>query len=136
MLRAQLDEVRLPVGTVYSRRPIVRARMCAGDIEVIATPKGGAVVCALCRRLIEIGHDPAEPLEVYRGQILALKVRSIGAAAGLMVDESTGPPRFGRWKPHPRQDGGISSGISPPVRSDEEGATLVASQAADAPEAA
>jgi hypothetical protein len=87
MLRAELDEVVSP-GDKYSRRP----RASALGIEAIAG-KGDAVVCALCRKLLEAGHDPAEPMEVYRGATLALHVRSIGEAAKLTVQE-TSPPRF------------------------------------------
>jgi hypothetical protein len=43
-------------------------------------------VLALCRALIEAGHDPATPLEVYRGETLSLRVRSIGEGAGLQVN--------------------------------------------------
>jgi hypothetical protein len=49
------------------------------------TATGSAPVLALCRLLIEAGHHPATPLEVYRGGILCLRVRSIGEAARLRV---------------------------------------------------
>jgi hypothetical protein len=98
MLRAELDEILRP-GDSYSRRP--RAR-CAG-IEAVATRRSDSVVCALCRRLIEAGHDPAEPMEVYRGATLALHVRSIGEAAGLTVRE-VGGPRFVRAREAPELD--------------------------------
>jgi hypothetical protein len=89
MIRAELDEVLQP-GQSYSRRP--RATACG--IEVVATRKSDAVVCALCRRLIEAGRDPNEPMEVYRGTTLALRVRSLGEAAKLTVAEQGGRPRF------------------------------------------
>src|SRR5262249_45628028 len=45
--------------------------------------------------LIEAGHDPATPLEAYRGNVLCLRVRSIGEGAALTVmDSSNGTPRF------------------------------------------
>jgi hypothetical protein len=88
-LRAELDELRL-LGRSYSRRP----RVSAAGIEVVATRKGDAVICALCRRLVEAGHDPALPLEVYRGATLALRVRSIGKAAGLTVNETGSGPKL------------------------------------------
>jgi hypothetical protein len=44
-----------------------------------------APVLALCRALIEAGHDPATPLEAYRGTTLCLRVRSIGEGARLRV---------------------------------------------------
>jgi hypothetical protein len=32
----------------------------------------------MCRALITAGHDPASRLEAYRGNLLCLRVRSIG----------------------------------------------------------
>jgi hypothetical protein len=40
-------------------------------------------VIALCRLLLAEGFDPASPMHVYRGDTLALKVRTIGEAARL-----------------------------------------------------
>ena len=37
----------------------------------------------LCRALVAAGHDPATPLHAYRGDVLCLRVRSIGEAAKL-----------------------------------------------------
>ena len=45
----------------------------------------GSPVLALCRKLVEAGHDPATPMQVYRGDTLCLTVRSIGEAAELEV---------------------------------------------------
>jgi hypothetical protein len=42
-------------------------------------------VLGLCRQLIAGGHDPGLPLEVWRGPVLCLRVRSIGEAAHLRV---------------------------------------------------
>ena len=41
---------------------------------------------ALCRRLVEAGHDPARPLHAYRGDVLALAVTSIGLGARIRHD--------------------------------------------------
>lgn len=71
----------------------------AGQVAIGRTP-----VLALCRELIEAGHNPATPLEVYRGNTLALRVCSIGAAARLTVDEHNGT-RFAKWKPLCRSAG-------------------------------
>jgi hypothetical protein len=92
MIRAELDEVLTPTGTKYSRRP----RASALGIEAIAS-RGDAVVCALCRFLIEAGHNPKTPMEVYRGKTLALHVRSIGEGAKLTVSEAG--PIFMKWTP-------------------------------------
>jgi hypothetical protein len=65
-----------------------------------ARPRGGgaAPALALCRKLVEAGHDPAPALEAYRGETLCLHIRSIGEAAGLTVEDSRhGTPRFRRW---------------------------------------
>jgi len=63
-----------------------------------------APVLALCRRLIEAGIDPHRPLHVYRGDTLALVVRSIAEGARLTVgDNRLGHPRFVRYRP--RSDG-------------------------------
>jgi hypothetical protein len=56
----------------------------------------------MCRKLIEAGYDPDRPLHAYRGDVLCLKVRSIGEGAKLTVDESR-PPRLVCWKPYARQ---------------------------------
>jgi hypothetical protein len=45
-----------------------------------------APVLSLCRQLVAAGHDPAMPLDGYRGGVLALQVRSIGEAAGLDIN--------------------------------------------------
>jgi hypothetical protein len=67
------------------------------------TARGHAPVLALCRRLIEAGIDPDQPLRVYRGDTLALTVRSIGEGARLTVqDNRLGHPRFVRSR---RSDG-------------------------------
>jgi hypothetical protein len=50
------------------------------------TAHSTAPVLVLCRQLVEAGHDPATPLHAYRGATLALKVRSIGEAAGLEIN--------------------------------------------------
>jgi hypothetical protein len=49
------------------------------------TVRSSSPILAMCRKLIEAGHDPDRPLHVYRSNILALKVRSIGEGAKLRV---------------------------------------------------
>jgi hypothetical protein len=67
------------------------------------TARGHAPVLALCRALIEAGHDPNTPLEAYRGSTLCLRVRSIGEGARLTVeDDENGRPRFVRHRPRNR----------------------------------
>src|SRR5215469_15190759 len=47
------------------------------------TARGTTPVLALCRLLVEAGHDPATPLEAWRGSTLCLRIRRIGEAAQL-----------------------------------------------------
>jgi hypothetical protein len=73
------------------RRADALRAVLIGDNTAIAagvTARGRAPVLALCRLLIEAGHDPNLRLEAYRRDVLCLRVRWIGAAARLTVDES------------------------------------------------
>lgn len=75
------------------------------------TASGRAPVLALARLLIVTGHHPTTQLEVFRGDVLALRVRSIDEAADLTVeDDWNGRPRFRRWRMQ-RQ----GRGTAPPV---------------------
>ena len=85
---------------------MIRANITGSDrcqAEGIAV-RGAAPVLAMCRKLLDAGYDPARPLHAYRGDALALKVRSIGEGAKLTVNESRAP-RFIRWKPFPVVEG-------------------------------
>jgi hypothetical protein len=62
----------------------IRAEIITG-VYVCGSIRAGTLL-ALCCELIEAGHDPAAPLEVYRGEMLSLRVRSIGEGAGLEVN--------------------------------------------------
>jgi hypothetical protein len=64
------------------------------------TARGRAPVLSLCRQLVAAGHDPAQPAEAYRGETLALRIRSLGEAAGLEVREEP-TPRFYPYRPFP-----------------------------------
>jgi hypothetical protein len=76
------------------------------------TVKASAPVLAMCRELIEAGFDPSRPLEAYRGDILCLRVSSIGHGAKLTVEESPNGPVLRRWRPRERPVG------ASPVHSD------------------
>jgi hypothetical protein len=70
-------------------------------------------VPALCRTLLAAGFDPTTAFEIYRGNTLALLVRSIGEGARLTVEDSRlGQPRFRRWR-----DRQGSDGTAPPIAS-------------------
>jgi hypothetical protein len=84
---------------------------CATALGIEAT--GPSPVLALCRVLVEAGHDPAAPLLAYRGNTLALKVRSIGVGAKLTVkDDHIGKPVFRRWR-HSAEGGAAAPPIAP-----------------------
>ena len=55
------------------------------------TVRAAAPVLAMCRKLLAAGYDPDRPLHAYRGDALALKVRTIGEGAKLTVEESRSP---------------------------------------------
>jgi hypothetical protein len=82
-----------------------QAQATALGIEV----RGNSPVLALCRRLVEHGHDPAAELHAYRGDVLALKVRSIGEGAKLTVkDNHIRKPIFRRWRDSAENGAGAS----------------------------
>src|SRR5262245_22543025 len=64
------------------RADLVGSSTCsaAGITATSNTP-----VLVLCRRLLAAGLDPDTAVLVYRGAVLALRVRSIGEAARLTV---------------------------------------------------
>ena len=65
-----------------------------------------APVLASCRVLVTAGHDPNRPLHAYRGDVLCLRVRSIGEGARLTIeDDRHGRPRLRRWRNRPRRYG-------------------------------
>jgi hypothetical protein len=50
------------------------------------TCNSASPVLALCRALVEAGHDPATPLEAYRGKTFCLRIRSICECAELEIN--------------------------------------------------
>ena len=66
----------------------VRAELIGSDTCLAQGIKarGAAPVLLLCRKLVEAGYDPDQPLEAWRGSILALRVRSIGDAAEVEIN--------------------------------------------------
>jgi hypothetical protein len=52
------------------------------------TVTGYSPVLGMCRKLIQAGFDPATPLHAYRGDMLCLKVRSIGEGAKWTIQDS------------------------------------------------
>ena len=81
----------LPVNTEKNcLRLAVHAELHGSDTACACgiTGRGNAPVLDLCRQLLESGHDPDQPLEAYRGDILCLTIRSIREAAGLEINSA------------------------------------------------
>jgi hypothetical protein len=66
------------------RAEIADSDRCAA--EGLETRAISPVLAMLCQKLVAAGRDPATPLEAYRGDVLCLRVSSIGSAAS-----ATGP---------------------------------------------
>ena len=66
---------------------MIRADLIGSDtcIALGLAINSSSPVLALCRALVESGHDTAIALDAYRG-VLCLRVRSIGDAAALEVN--------------------------------------------------
>jgi hypothetical protein len=91
------------MGLIKSRLPktqsVIRAELIGlrhlHALGIIA--RGRAPVLAVCRAPVTSGYDTRRPLHAYRGDVLCLTVRSIGAGAGLTVaDDRLGRPKFRR----------------------------------------
>jgi hypothetical protein len=78
------------------RADLIGSNTCtAASIAVV----DHAPVLALCRALVAAGQDPNRPLRAYRGDVLCLRVRSIGEGAQLVVEvDRRGRPRLRRWR--------------------------------------
>ena len=116
--RPQLRRMQLtPGGCLRFGADLVGSDICTAA-GIIA--RSYAPVLALCRRLIEAGIDRDRPLHVYRGDTVALVVRSIAEGARLRVgDNRLGHPRFVRFRPrsdgaalHMRQNGAPATTLS------------------------
>ena len=80
------------LATTKTKPPqVIRAEIIGPDICIALdiTSRSSIPILALCRALIEAGHDPGTPLEAYRGETLCLRVRSIGEAANIEVNGNT-----------------------------------------------
>jgi len=61
------------------------------------TVRSPSPILALCRQLVESStYASSTPLEAYRGEVLCLRVRSIGEAAKLEIDGMSFRPIRGR----------------------------------------
>ena len=68
-----------------STQTAIRAELIGSDCcsALGMTGRSTVPVLALCRLLVETGHDSETPLEAWRGSTLCLRVRHIGEAARL-----------------------------------------------------
>jgi hypothetical protein len=85
------------VGLAAPAAPPVKQAMSWQDDPIIqpasqlgTIARGPAPVLALCQLLVKAGHDPVTPLEAWRGDVLCLRIGSIGAAARLRVSTHGG----------------------------------------------
>jgi hypothetical protein len=67
---------------------VLRAELIGNDTCVAnkIEARGHSPVLVMCRELLAAGLNPDTALEVFRGAVLALRVRSIGEGAGLEVN--------------------------------------------------
>ena len=95
-----------------SQTQVVRAELTGSNTctAIGITAQGHAPALALCRQLLAQGLDPDRALEIYRGAVLAFRIKSIGAGAEIAVeDDRYGVPQF-------RRSRGRGAGMAPPVR--------------------
>jgi hypothetical protein len=127
---SEIDELGRHVGSEnshllsFTQGPI-RAELIGSDqcSAFGITAIGYSPVLALCRRLIEAAYHPATPLEAYRGEVLCLRVRSIGEGARLTVEDNRrGGPLLRRWRDRQERCGAaspvalIGRKVTPPLR--------------------
>jgi hypothetical protein len=64
------------------------------------TCEGRTPILKLCRALLRKAYDPSLSLRCYRGDVLALTIRTIGNGAKLTVKEDIPgrPPHFGIYR--------------------------------------
>jgi hypothetical protein len=83
----------------FDQAPIRASLISSDRCEVDGiVARGHAPVLGLCRALLEAGYDPCRPLHAYRGNTVALKIRSIQGAAFTVEDNRRGTPTFRRWR--------------------------------------
>jgi hypothetical protein len=70
--------------TPIRREQAIRAELVGSD-HCAALGITARSLLELSRKLVANGHDPAMPIEAWRGNILCLRARSIGEAARLRI---------------------------------------------------
>jgi hypothetical protein len=86
--KQQRKPVRSPNKPNGHRVQVIRAELAESDTATACgiVAQSSSPLIALCRKLIDAGHDPATALRAYRGDTLCLIVRSIGAATTLEIN--------------------------------------------------
>jgi hypothetical protein len=139
-----VDEIADHVGTIAkpSSQP---GQAIPIHAELIGSDHCGAFglvarsALGLCRALIEAGRDPATPPKAWRGPMLCLRIRRIGAGAQLRIashgvgferlPECTGGPPV-------RQNASVIAGLGPPTAAHHDGRTECGSPLSDERQAA
>src|SRR5262245_54662241 len=80
------SHTRLPVGPQPKPLKAVLLGECTVVCNGYATCTAVAPILELARLMIARGVDPRTPLKIYRGKILAVRVRAVGVAAGLQIN--------------------------------------------------
>jgi hypothetical protein len=122
----QVGSVAKYPGLVPASTNYVRGELIGSDIAIASgiAVNGNAPTLKLCRELVAAGFNPATRLEVYRGEVLCLTVRSIGEGAKLTVREDG--MRFVAYRPGPNGRPRGCAGGSSPIALDDLPATPVA----------
>jgi hypothetical protein len=103
----------------YPVQAAIRAELTGSDtatalglVAVSSSP-----VLALCRALLEAGHDAGTLMTCWRGDVLCLRIRSIGDVADLEINgHGNGfKPRHGGGPGPPIDFAGLRIGDSPPT---------------------
>ena len=84
----------------FDQAPIRATLIGSAHCEVDGiVARGHAPVLGLCRALLAAGYDPRRPLHAYRGDTIALRIRSIREGAAYTVENNRrGTPSFRRWR--------------------------------------
>ena len=71
-----------------TEQDLIRAELIGSDtcIALGIAVEASTPVLELCRKLLAAGHDRGSRLNVYRGDVLCLRVRSIGEGARLEIN--------------------------------------------------
>jgi hypothetical protein len=88
--------------TLTGKPPAISAKLTGANrceaLGIIGV--GYSPVLVLCRQMLAAGISPDEALDVYRAGMLALRIRAIGEAARLSVeDHKNGVPKFRLARP-------------------------------------